>query len=99
MATSSPLTQDARPSFQPKIVALYESLFKDEEEESEKSEGFWMEFFLLRPHPPGLVSEIEPLSPDDLLHLQAVTRQLFERSVMAFKGGKSPQDEIALDVS
>ena len=24
----SPLTQDARPSFQPKIVSLYESLFK-----------------------------------------------------------------------
>ncbi|KAA8914235.1 hypothetical protein FN846DRAFT_771263 [Sphaerosporella brunnea] len=95
-AITSPLTQVARPSFQPKIVSLYESLFKDEDD-AEKSEGFWTEFFLLRPHAPGLVAQIAPLSPDDLLHLQPMTRQLFEKSVAAFKGAKSPQDEIALD--
>ena len=60
--------------------------------------GFWTEFFLLRPHVPGLVAEIAPLSPDDLLHLQLVTRQLFEKSVATLKAGRSPQDEIALDV-
>lgn len=43
--------------------------------------------------------QIAPLSPDDLQHSQAVTRTLFERSVAAFTAGKSPQDEIALDVS
>ncbi|KAI5858473.1 hypothetical protein BZA05DRAFT_381334 [Tricharina praecox] len=96
MATASPLTQDVRPSFQPKIVSLYSGLFKDEDE-TEKTEGFWTEFFLLRPHAPGLVAEIAPLSPDDLLHLQPVTRQLFEKSVATFKAGRSPQDEIALD--
>lgn len=65
----------------------------------EKSEGFWTEFFLLKPHPPGLVAQIAPLTEDDLLHLQSVTRQLFERNVAAFKIGHSPQDEVALDVS
>lgn len=87
---ASPLTLDPRPSFEPKIVSLYKSLFKvscslitaaswgadkvqqeeDEEFEEEKSEGFWTEFFLLKCHAPSLRGVLEPLSPDDLLHLQ-----------------------------
>ncbi|TKA58640.1 hypothetical protein B0A49_09869 [Cryomyces minteri] len=46
---ASPLTQQTRPEFlQPKIVGLYETLFR-EDESVEKPRGFWREFFLLRP--------------------------------------------------
>ncbi|KAG0638888.1 hypothetical protein HOY80DRAFT_1009810 [Tuber brumale] len=94
---ASPLTHDPRPSFQPKIVSLYESLFKDEDDEQEKSEGFWTEFFLLKCHPPGLTAILDPISPDDLLHMQPQTRQLFSHAVNCVKSGGSPSDEIALD--
>ncbi|TGZ84851.1 DUF1741-domain-containing protein [Ascodesmis nigricans] len=98
-AITSPLTQDRRPSFQPKIVSLYEALFKDDDPSPPclTSPGFWTEFFLLRPHPPSLRSILDPLSGDDLPHLQPVTRILFRRSVDALQGRKSPQDEIALE--
>lgn len=43
---------------------------EDPEFEEEKSEGFWTEFFLLKCYAPGLRGLLEPLSPDDLLHLQ-----------------------------
>jgi hypothetical protein len=67
---ASPLTQQSRPeSFQPKIVHLYESLFK-EEEEIAKPEGFWGEFFLHKPDPASLRDILRTLSPDDLLHFQ-----------------------------
>ncbi|PWW77545.1 DUF1741-domain-containing protein [Tuber magnatum] len=94
---ASPLTHDPRPSFQPKIVSLYESLFKDEDDELERSEGFWTEFFLLKCHPPGLTAILDPISPDDLLHMQPQTRQLFLHAVNCVKSGGSPSDEIALD--
>ena len=67
---ASPLTQQARPqTFQPKIVHLYESLFREEEEE-EKPEGFWQEFFLHKPDATSLREILSKLSPDDLLHRQ-----------------------------
>lgn len=81
----SPLTQQARPEvFQQKVVALYEELFKvgvhiasslgitntAQDEEEDKSEGFWKEFFLLKPDKATLQKTIDQLSPDDLLHLQ-----------------------------
>ncbi|CAZ84381.1 unnamed protein product [Tuber melanosporum] len=94
---ASPLTHDPRPSFQPKIVSLYENLFKDEDDEQEKSEGFWTEFFLLKCHPPSLTAILDPISPDDLLHMQPQTRQLFSHAVNCVKSGGSPSDEIALD--
>ncbi|KAI9869469.1 MAG: hypothetical protein M1813_000258 [Trichoglossum hirsutum] len=93
----SPLTQQARPeSFQPKIVKLYETLFKDDED-ADKSEGFWREFFLLRPDPANLLDILADLSADDLLNLQAQTRQLFSHAVGFIKAGVTPSDEIALD--
>ncbi|KAF8460268.1 hypothetical protein BDZ91DRAFT_700518 [Kalaharituber pfeilii] len=92
----SPLTQQARPSFQPKIVSLYESLFKEGYEAS-KSEGFWTEFFLLKCHPAGIVEVLRPLASDDLMHLQPQTRQLFLRAVSCIKTGTGPQDEIAME--
>jgi len=93
----SPLTQQVRPEkFQQKIVELYEALFKDEDDH-ERSEGFWKEFFLLRPDKATLQRILHELSTDDLLHLQAQTRQLFSRSVGCIKRGVAPSDAHALD--
>ncbi|POS70049.1 hypothetical protein DHEL01_v211557 [Diaporthe helianthi] len=50
-------------------------------------EGFWREFFLLRPDRPSLRRLFDQLSPADLLHLEEQTRELFSRSVKALKGG------------
>jgi hypothetical protein len=70
---ASPLTLQIRPdTFQPKIAQLYESLFK-EEEEIPKSEGFWEEFFLLKPDPSSLRKILGALTADDLLHFQVHT--------------------------
>lgn len=67
---ASPLTQQARPeTFQPKIVHLYEELLKDEEE-VEKPEGFWQEFFLHKPDATSLRKILDDLGPDELLHFQ-----------------------------
>lgn len=68
----SPLTQVSRPeTFQPKIVQLYEALFQPpDEQDHEHSEGFWQEFFLLKPDAPNLRRVLQKLSPDEMLHLQ-----------------------------
>lgn len=71
----SPLTQVSRPdTFQPKIVKLYEALFQlpnaDEDHDYEQSEGFWQEFFLLKPDPPSLRLVLQGLNADQMLHLQ-----------------------------
>ncbi|KAF3318603.1 hypothetical protein TWF173_006625 [Orbilia oligospora] len=94
---ASPLVQQERPAFQPKIVSLYQQLFKEEEDFHPKSEGFWTEFFLLKSHPSGLKAILQPLSGDDLLHLQPQTRQLFTRAVAVVKKKEGPADEAALD--
>ncbi|KAF2433094.1 DUF1741-domain-containing protein [Tothia fuscella] len=94
---ASPLSQQTRPeSFQPKVVRLYESLFKDEDD-VQKSEGFWLELFLLKPDPKSLRSLLTDLSADDLLHLQAHPQQLVLRAVQRIKAGVEPSDENALD--
>ncbi|KAF2277592.1 DUF1741-domain-containing protein [Westerdykella ornata] len=96
----SPLTQDARPeSFQPKITRLYETLFRDTEEDHdyELSEGFWEEFFLLRPDRKGLKRVIESVSPDGMLRVQGHSQQLFLGAIKRIRLAKEPSDEIALD--
>ncbi|KAF2107274.1 hypothetical protein BDV96DRAFT_506423 [Lophiotrema nucula] len=94
----SPLTQVSRPDiFQPKIVGLYESLFREDDEDLELSEGFWEEFFLLRPDPQGLKRLLSTLGPDDMLHSQAHSQQLVLRAIMRVKQSKGPADEIALE--
>jgi len=68
---ASPLTQQTRPtSFQPKIVGLYDGLFKQDDEDLADSNGFWSEFFLLKPDKHRLRDRLEDLHANDLLHLQ-----------------------------
>ncbi|KAJ6008178.1 hypothetical protein N7540_012154 [Penicillium herquei] len=94
---ASPLTQQTRPqTFQPKIVQLYESLFKSPEY-AEPSEGFWREFFLLPPDAAQLHVLLDELSPDDALALQAQTQHLFARAIKEAAAGVSPADSYALD--
>ncbi|KAK3311996.1 hypothetical protein B0H66DRAFT_100604 [Apodospora peruviana] len=94
----SPLTQQPRPeAFQQKVVQLYEALFKDEDD-TEKSEGFWREFFLLKPDRRALRQILDEIRPEDLLHFELQTRQLFARAVAALKGGtQGVADLHALD--
>ncbi|KAI1472123.1 DUF1741-domain-containing protein [Daldinia caldariorum] len=96
---ASPLTQQARPeTFQPKIDQLYEALFKDDiDADGEKAEGFWREFFLLKPDRPFLQQILVALRPEDLMSLQSQTRQLFFRAVECLKKGSGVADLHALE--
>ncbi|KAK1913237.1 hypothetical protein P3342_005173 [Pyrenophora teres f. teres] len=87
----SPLTQDSRPDiFQPKIISLYETLFKEDEEDVDLSEGFWQEFFLHRPDSSGLKKMLASVTPDDMLHQQAHSQQLFRQAIVRVKQAKAP---------
>ncbi|EON95625.1 hypothetical protein UCRPA7_8893 [Phaeoacremonium minimum UCRPA7] len=93
----SPLTQQPRPeAFQQKIVQLYDELFK-EEDDGDKSEGFWKEFFLLKPDKFSLRHILDELSPGDLLQLELQCHELFTRSIQALKGTQGAADLHALD--
>ncbi|KAI4168821.1 MAG: hypothetical protein LQ346_009028, partial [Caloplaca aetnensis] len=95
----SPLTQQHRPSsFQPKIDSLYEQLLSTEDSDrNEFSDGFWQEFFLLRPDKPGLHRRLDRLGPDDLLQIEAETQQLFQRAIAHIQSGHGVSVETALD--
>ncbi|KAJ4985380.1 hypothetical protein SVAN01_09135 [Stagonosporopsis vannaccii] len=110
----SPLTQVSRPElFQPKIISLYETLFKvrarsliaatvahhtqEDEEDVELTEGFWQEFFLHRPDSAGLKRILGAIAPDEMLHRQAHSQQLFRRAIHTAKQAKPPSDEVALE--
>jgi hypothetical protein len=73
----SPLTQQLRPDiFEPKIVQLYLFLFNvlandDDLENTTPSEGFWREFFLLKPDKQRLFEIIQPMTAGELLHIHA----------------------------
>ncbi|KAI2642119.1 hypothetical protein GGS21DRAFT_501216 [Xylaria nigripes] len=87
---ASPLAQQARPEvFQQKIVKLYEALLKDDvDNEGDKPEGFWREFFLLKPDRASLLQILSnDFGPDDLIHIQSQTRQLFFRAVACLRTG------------
>ena len=95
----SPLTQQARPkSFRPKIAELYAILFDQDDDRPADSDGFWEEFFLLRPDKVRLEERLEGLRTDDTLHLQHETQQLFHRAINQVKAGRSPNAANALDV-
>lgn len=68
-------------------------------DEDERSEGFWREFFLLRPDRAALRRILDGLGPVDMLALEDHTRELFSRAVAAVKSGQGVADLHALDVS
>ncbi|KAL5343738.1 hypothetical protein BJX70DRAFT_393791 [Aspergillus crustosus] len=93
----SPLTQQSRPDyFKPKIVQLYENLFRSSDY-AEPSEGFWREFFLLPPDRAQLNAILEALNPDETLDSQSSTQQLFARGIREAASGSSPADSYALE--
>ncbi|KAJ4297512.1 hypothetical protein N0V90_005404 [Kalmusia sp. IMI 367209] len=94
----SPLTQVSRPeTFQPKIIHLYETLFREEDEDVELSEGFWEEFFLHRPDHAGFKRVLGGIPPDEMLHLQEHSQELLRRAIARIKAAAAPSDEIALE--
>ncbi|KAJ5476280.1 hypothetical protein N7475_002009 [Penicillium sp. IBT 31633x] len=94
---ASPLTQQSRPeSFKPKIVQLYENLFK-EADDADPSEGFWREFFLLPPDRNQLHAILDHLSSDETISLQIQTRRFFARAIREAAAGVAPADSYALD--
>ncbi|KAG9781970.1 DUF1741-domain-containing protein, partial [Aureobasidium melanogenum] len=98
----SPLTQLLRPdSFEPKIVQLYLHLFNvlanDDGDDVVPSEGFWREFFLLKPDKQRLYDILAPMTAFDLLQLQSQTQAFFNRAVMEARSGIAPGSENALE--
>ncbi|KAL8706895.1 MAG: hypothetical protein Q9225_007896, partial [Loekoesia sp. 1 TL-2023] len=75
----SPLTQQGRPSsFQPKIDSLYEQILRTGGSEPiEFSDGFWREFFLLKPDKASLRRRLDGINADDLLQIQVVDPSAF----------------------
>ncbi|KAG9499153.1 hypothetical protein J7337_009967 [Fusarium musae] len=97
---ASPLTRQPQPEvFTPKIIQLYDSLFKDDYDDEEKTDGFWTEFFLLRPDRAALRRILNELSPSHVLSLDVRTQELFARGIAALKGSHSLAQLHALDVS
>ncbi|EGS23406.1 uncharacterized protein CTHT_0000950 [Thermochaetoides thermophila DSM 1495] len=86
----SPLTHQPRPEvFQPKI---------DDPDDSDRSEGFWKEFFLLRPERQRLRTLLDEIAPADLLHLRlSQTRQFFAQAVAALRSPYGVADLHALE--
>jgi hypothetical protein len=71
----TPLTQQSRPDyFEPKITQLYLHLFNvlanDEIEDAVPTEGFWREFFLLKPDKQRLYDILKPMTGSDLGQMQ-----------------------------
>ena len=71
---------------------------QDDDEDVDLSDGFWEEFFLLRPEHAALKRTLRDVAPDDMLHLQAHTQQLFLRAILRVRQASAPADENALDV-
>lgn len=69
----------------------------DEDAPAEKPEGFWKEFFLLRPDRASLRRMLDETPVGDLLHLSTQTRQLFIKAVQALRRPYGVGDLHALD--
>ncbi|KAF4548238.1 Hypothetical protein D9617_30g011430 [Elsinoe fawcettii] len=93
----SPLTLQSRPEvFEPKVVQLYKQLFHDNDDE-DKSDGFWRELFLLKPDILSLGQILDEIEGQNLLHSNHNSQQLLVFAVMAVRAGEAPQDEQALE--
>ena len=99
----SPLTQQLRPdTFEPKIVQLYLHIFNvlpndDTLEDPTPSEGFWREFFLLKPDKQRLYEILVPITASELLHMHIQTQTFFRRTIIEAGSGTSPRNENALE--
>lgn len=81
----------------PYILTLFNNQ-DDVDPESDKTEGFWREFFLLKPDRASLLRILDDVGPDDLIQLQPQTRQLFLRAVTCLKTGNGTASLHALEV-
>lgn len=70
-----------------------------DDDDGDKSEGFWREFFLLPPNRAALRDILGGLRPSEVVLLEGQTRELFGRAVKTVKGGKGVAASHALDVS
>ncbi|KAG5926118.1 hypothetical protein E4U42_003645 [Claviceps africana] len=95
---ASPLTRQPPPEvLTPKILELYASLFKDDYDGEDKSDGFWREFFLLRPDLRSLRKMLDDMSPSDVLLFEGRTREIFNKAIAAVKNGQGLAPQHALD--
>ncbi|QPH09831.1 hypothetical protein C2857_000854 [Epichloe festucae Fl1] len=95
---ASPLTRQPPPEvFTPKIIELYSALFKDDYDGEEKSDGFWREFFLLRPDRQSLRNLLNNIPPSDVLLFEGRTREIFSKAITAVKTGQGLAPQHALD--
>lgn len=101
MDPTSPLTRDVHESLQPKIIQLYSTVFtltqQDQDEPTLPSEGFWSEFFLLKPSRRHFHDILEPLSAGSILSINQQTRNYIRRSIYEIKSGVEPRAEHALE--
>lgn len=97
MDPTSPLTRQTQESFQPKIVQLYSELFNLIDEDFSPSEGFWREFYLLKPEKQKFTDILEPLTAHDLLHINRQTRNFVQKSISEVASESEPQNENALE--
>ncbi|KAK9449276.1 uncharacterized protein V1518DRAFT_415561 [Limtongia smithiae] len=88
-SAASPLVRVDRGSLQPKIVSLYHRLFRDGAKPP-SSDGFWVEFFILRAHTSALCVILSSLSTEDMLHLQPVIQTVFSKAIF-FLSDQSPE--------
>ncbi|KAG6042136.1 hypothetical protein E4U41_004940 [Claviceps citrina] len=95
---ASPLTRQPPPeAFTPKIIELYAALFKDDYDGQEKADGFWREFFLLRPDRSALRRLLNAMPPSDVLLFEGRTREIFSKALAAVKSGQGLAPQHALD--
>lgn len=77
---------------------MTEWITRQDDDESEKGEGFWKEFFLHRPDRSALRRILDELGPDEVLHFESRTGELFAQAVGALKTGSGAAPSNALDV-
>jgi hypothetical protein len=68
-----------------------------EDDDADKSEGFWKEFFLLKPDRKALRTILNNIRPSDILLFEAQTQELFARAIAALKSGHASAPSNALD--
>ncbi|KAK9363207.1 hypothetical protein V1504DRAFT_438082 [Lipomyces starkeyi] len=95
-ALDSPLVRVERGSLQPKIIGLYHLLFKESAKPPE-SDGFWVEFFILKANSSALSVMLTEFSAEDLLQMQSIARAVFMRGVRSLSNSNPTIVANALD--